>query len=95
MSVKENILDDSKYDFLFSVEEVNKLVLQGIPFREAYKMIGEQIESGKFQPEKKVKHTHEGSIGNLCLDKIAEFKNEKVQSFHFEKVENTINQLLK
>jgi argininosuccinate lyase len=95
MLVKENILDDSKYDFLFSVEEVNKLVLQGVPFREAYKIVGEQIETGQFHPEKEVKHTHEGSIGNLCLDKIAEFKNEKVRSFQFEKVEKAINQLLK
>jgi argininosuccinate lyase len=95
VSVKENILDDSKYDFLFSVEEVNKLVLQGVPFREAYKIVGEQIETGQFHPEKEVKHTHEGSIGNLCLDKIAEFKNEKVRSFQFEKVEKAINQLLK
>jgi argininosuccinate lyase len=95
MLVKENIIDDSKYDFLFSVEEVNKLVLQGVPFREAYKIVGEQIETGQFHPEKEVKHTHEGSIGNLCLDKIAEFKNEKVRSFQFEKVEKAINQLLK
>jgi len=95
ISIKENILDDSKYDFLFSVEEVNKLVLQGVPFREAYKIVGEQIETGKFQPEKQVNHTHEGSIGNLCLDKIAEFKNEKIESFHFEKVEEAINELLK
>lgn len=95
MSVKDNILVDSKYDFLFSVEEVNKLVLQGVPFREAYKIVGEQIETGKFHPEKEVKHTHEGSIGNLCLDKIAEFRNEKVRNFNFEKLEKAINQLLK
>jgi argininosuccinate lyase len=95
MSVKENILGDSKYDFLFSVEEVNKLVLQGIPFREAYKIIGEQIESGTFKPEREVSHSHEGSIGNLCLEKIAEFKNEKVESFHFDEINKAINQLLK
>jgi argininosuccinate lyase len=95
MTVKENILEDSKYDFLFSVEEVNKLVLQGIPFREAYKIIGMQIEKGKFQPEKEVKHTHEGSIGNLCLEKIAEFKNRKVKSFRFDEIEKAIIQLLK
>jgi len=95
MSVKENILEDSKYDFLFSVEEVNKLVLQGIPFREAYKMIGEQIESGTFKPEKEIKHTHEGSIGNLCIDKISEYKNEKVKSFNFDKIEKSIKELLK
>jgi argininosuccinate lyase len=95
MTVKENILNDSKYDFLFSVEEVNKLVLQGVPFREAYKMVGEQIESGKFQPDKTITHSHEGSIGNLCLDKIASYKNMKIESFNFEKVENSVKQLLK
>jgi argininosuccinate lyase len=95
MTVKENILNDSKYDFLFSVEEVNKLVLQGVPFREAYKMVGEQIESGKFQPDKTISHSHEGSIGNLCLDKIASYKNMKIESFNFEKVENSVKQLLK
>ena len=95
MSVKENILEDSKYDFLFSVEEVNKLVLQGIPFREAYKMIGEQIELGTFKPKKEIKHTHEGSIGNLCIDKISEYKNEKVKSFNFDKIEKSIKELLK
>jgi argininosuccinate lyase len=94
MSVNENILDDSKYNFIFSVEEVNKLVLQGVPFREAYKIIGEKIESGKFQPEKSVTHTHEGSIGNLCLGKIAQVKTEKLKSFQFDAVEKAINQLL-
>jgi argininosuccinate lyase len=73
---------------------VNKLVLQGIPFREAYKIIGEQIETGKFKPERVAKHSHEGSIGNLFIDKIAEFKNKKIESFHFEIVEKAINKLL-
>ena len=95
MSVKENILKDSKYDYLFSVEEVNKLVLNGIPFREAYKIIGEQIESGTFKPEKSVNHTHEGSIGNLCLQKIMDYKSEKVKGFNFDEVEKAINLLLK
>ncbi len=95
MTVKENILEDSKYDFLFSVEEVNKLVLQGVPFREAYKIVGEQIESGKFQPNKAISHSHEGSIGNLCIDKIAGYKKLKVESFNFDKVENAVKQLLK
>lgn len=94
MTVKENILDDPKYDFLFSVEEVNKLVLHGVPFREAYKIVGEQIETGKFQPEREVKHSHEGSIGNLCLEKIAEFKNEKIKSFRFDEFEKALIQLL-
>jgi argininosuccinate lyase len=94
MTVKENILEDKKYDFVFSVEEVNKLVLLGVPFRDAYKIVGEQLESGKFQPEKAVNHSHEGSIGNLCLEKIALYKNMKVESFNFEEIEKAIKQLL-
>lgn len=94
MSVKENILDDPKYDFIFSVETVNHLVLQGIPFREAYKIVGEQIESGNFKPEKEVKHTHEGSIGNLMLEDISNYKNEKVRGFNFDEIEKAIDLLL-
>lgn len=94
MTVKENILDDKKYDFIFSVEAVNNLVLEGIPFREAYKIIGEQIESGNFIPKKEVKHTHEGSIGNLSLDKISDYKNEKLRGFKFEEIETAIKKLL-
>jgi argininosuccinate lyase len=95
MTVKENILDDSKYNLLFSVEEVNKLVLNGIPFREAYKIVGEKIETGTFEPEKSVYHTHEGSIGNLCLQKIMDYKSEKIKSFNFDEVEKAKNLLLK
>lgn len=95
MTVKDNILDDSKYNLIFSVEAVNNLVLQGIPFREAYKTIGEQIESGNFKPDKEVKHSHDGSIGNLMLDKISNYKNRKVESFKFNDVETAIKQLLK
>ena len=95
LSVKENILDNSKYDYLFSVEKVNELVLKGMPFRDAYKTVGEQIETGKFQTNKVVAHTHEGSIGNLCLDKIADYKNQKIESFNFGEVESAIKQLLK
>lgn len=94
LSVKENILDDSKYDYLFSVEKVNELVLKGIPFRDAYKTVGEQIESGIFQPDKVVEHTHEGSIGNLCLEKIADYKKLKIESFNLGEVDNAIKQLL-
>lgn len=68
--VKENILDDTKYDYLFSVDTLNKLVQDGMPFRDAYKKIGMDIQAGNYKPEKKVVHTHEGSIGNLCLDAI-------------------------
>jgi len=94
MSVNKNILDDDKYNYLFSVEEVNKLVLQGIPFREAYKTIGAQIENQQFQPEKKVDHVHEGSIGNLCLDKILDKKLKIIEEFNFQKIEGAINKLL-
>lgn len=93
LQVNENILDDKKYDYLFSVEEVNRLVLSGVPFREAYKIVGEKIESGSYAPEKKVEHTHEGSIGNLCLDKISEKKTDAVEKFNFREIERTINQL--
>ncbi|MDR1876655.1 MAG: argininosuccinate lyase [Flavobacteriaceae bacterium] len=70
IQVKENILDDKKYDYLFTVDALNELVTQGIPFRDAYKIIGEQVEKGTFQSPKKTTHTHEGSINNLCLEKI-------------------------
>jgi argininosuccinate lyase len=94
MTVNSNILEDDKYNYLFSVEEVNKLVLQGIPFREAYKKVGAQIEEGRFVPEKKVNHVHEGSIGNLCLNKIADKKNKVVSEFHFENIEKAKKKLL-
>ncbi len=95
LQVNEHILNDPKYDYLFSVEEVNKKVLQGIPFREAYRQVGEQIESGEFQPEKNVSHTHAGSIGNLCLDKIAEKKQKIMDAFQFETIEKAVDSLLK
>ncbi|HPE74556.1 MAG TPA: argininosuccinate lyase [Draconibacterium sp.] len=94
MTVKDNILDNPKYDLVFSVETVNNLVLQGIPFREAYQKVGEQIETGNFNPEKEVKHTHEGSIGNLMLDKISDYKREKIAGFNFDETESAINRLL-
>ena len=94
MQVNKNILEDPKYDYLFSVEEVNKLVLKGVPFREAYKQVGEQIEAGNFKPEKVLKHTHEGSIGNLCLSQIKETKIKILKNFNFDKVDRAINQML-
>jgi len=94
ISVNEKILNDKKYDFLFSVEEVNKLVLKGAPFREAYKKVGELIEKGDFNPEKKVEHTHQGSIGSLCLDDILEKKKSVVKAFDFQRVNKAIDKLL-
>lgn len=94
MSVNKKILNDPKYDYLFSVEEVNKLVLQGIPFRDAYKKVGAEIESGNFNPEKQVEHTHEGSIGRLMIDDIRKHKKEIVDSFQFSKIKAAIDHLL-
>ena len=94
MAVNTDITSNPMYDYLFSVEEVNKLVLQGTPFRDAYKTVGEQINSGNFKPEKQVNHTHEGSIGNLCLDKIQEHKQQIVGQFKFSETEKAIGKLL-
>jgi len=95
ISVKEDILNDPKYDYLFSVEVVNNEVLQGVPFREAYRNIGLAIEQGAFKPLKEVNHTHEGSIGNLCNQEIERMFNENLSSFGFPKVEKALSDLLK
>ncbi|RYE30297.1 MAG: argininosuccinate lyase [Sphingobacteriaceae bacterium] len=95
ISVKEAILDDERYKYLFSVEETNKLTLSGVPFREAYKQIGAAIENASFNPEKSVKHTHEGSIGNLCNEEISECMDELLEQFPFNKVNEAIKNLLK
>ncbi|HLT87338.1 MAG TPA: argininosuccinate lyase [Sphingobacterium sp.] len=95
ISVKENILDDPKYDYLFSVEVVNNAVLQGTPFREAYRQIGLDIDNGTFRPSKEVHHTHEGSIGNLCNDEISRMFSEVKAEFGFEKVERALDELLR
>jgi argininosuccinate lyase len=94
IQVKEGILDDSKYDLLFSVERVNELVLQGVPFREAYKIIGNEINSGEYSPNRNLQHSHEGSIGNLCTAEITAMMEEVKQKFGFEKVEKAIADLL-
>jgi len=93
IKIKDNILSDEKYKYLFSVEAVNELVLSGIPFRDAYKKVGSEIESGKFNHSKPLHHTHEGSIGNLCNEKIvAQMKNIE-QQFSFGKVNDSLKQL--
>jgi argininosuccinate lyase len=94
VEVKQNILDDPKYAYLFSVDEVNKLVLSGTPFRDAYRQVGAQIEQGNFDPEKKANHTHEGSIGNLNNDQITASMNKLLGSFNFARVEKAIKQLV-
>ena len=94
LEVNGHILDDDKYSLLFSVEKVNELVLQGVPFREAYKQIGLEIEAGNFVADKKPNHTHEGSIGNLCNDRIEKLKTEIIAEFRFEKANQAVKKLL-
>jgi argininosuccinate lyase len=94
VQVKENILADDKYKYLFSVEEVNKLVLSGVPFRDAYKKIGLDIEQGKYDPDRSVKHTHEGSIGNLGNDQIRRMMDETLAGFNFDKARASIDRLV-
>jgi argininosuccinate lyase len=95
MEVKKYILDDPKYQYLFSVEEVNKLVLSGMPFRDAYKQVGANIESGKFTYTTHINYTHEGSIGNLCTSQIAESMEKLVAAMEIVKVAQQIKELLK
>ena len=95
VSVKSGILEDRKYDYIFSVESVNNLALSGVPFREAYKQVGLAIERGEFKPERSVNHTHEGSIGNLCNIQIAELMNGVLSEFNFKRVEIAESELLR
>nr|WP_199156477.1 argininosuccinate lyase [Pedobacter sp. ASV2] len=94
ITIKDDILKDKKYDYLFSVEVVNELALQGVPFREAYKIVGEQIENGTFAPSSQIHHTHEGSIGNLCNEQINAAMQEVLSQFGFEKVNKAIENLI-
>ena len=95
IEVNEHILDDPKYDLMFSVEEVNRLAASGMPFRDAYKKVGLDIEAGRFTPDKDIRHTHEGSIGNLCNDKIAALMDGIIAGFTFDRVEQAEKKLLK
>ena len=94
IQVNEHILDDPKYDNMFSVEEVNRLATGGMPFRDAYKKVGLDIEAGNFTPDKGVHHTHEGSIGNLCNDKIHELMEQVWSGFNFARTREAENHLL-
>lgn len=94
ISIKSDILKDAKYNYLFSVEVVNDLALQGVPFREAYKIVGEQIETGTFKPQTQVNHTHEGSIGNLMNEEISKAMENTLSQFGFGQVEQAIKNLL-
>lgn len=94
IEIKKNILDDPKYDYLFSVEVVNEEVLKGVPFREAYRNIGLAIEGGTFSPQKVVNHTHEGSIGNLCTTEIRQAFDGMVERFGFDRIHGALKGLL-
>ncbi|MFT4073695.1 MAG: argininosuccinate lyase [Dysgonamonadaceae bacterium] len=95
IEVNDHILDDDKYKYVFSVEEVNRLVLSGIPFRDAYKKVGMNIENGQFSYDsKELAHTHEGSIGNLCNNQISALKESILKEFNFVKVKEAEKNLL-
>jgi argininosuccinate lyase len=95
IQVKEHILNNDMYTYLFSVEEVNRLVLEGVPFREAYRQVGEAIARQDFQPKREVKHSHEGSIGQLNLQEVAQYFQDTFQHFSFDQVELAILSLKK
>lgn len=95
IEVKDNLLEDDKFKYLFSVEEVNRLVLAGVPFREAYVQVGLAIEKGEYDPSRNVQHSHEGSIGNLCLAEIRNAFDQVKANFSFETVNEALNALAK
>ena len=94
IEVNEHILDNPMYDPMFSVEEVNRLAANGMPFRDAYKKVGLDIEAGQFQASHEIHHTHEGSIGNLCNDEIAQIMQQTLDGFHFERMTEAERKLL-
>ena len=94
IEVNDHILDDTRYDPMFSVEEVNRLAAEGMPFRDAYKKVGLDIEAGNFTPNKNIHHTHEGSIGNLCNDRICQQMTQVMDGFGFERAEAAEKSLL-
>lgn len=94
MEVNEHILDDARYDAMFSVEEVNRLAAAGMPFRDAYKKVGLDIEAGTFHASHDIHHTHEGSIGNPCNDEIRRLMDEAMASFNFDRVAEAERQLV-
>lgn len=94
IEIKDGIADDPRYEYMFSVEEVNRLVREGMPFRDAYKKVGLEIEAGAFEPVKEVHHTHEGSIGNLCNGRIAALFDAAYGSFRFDDAHRAVEKLL-
>ena len=95
MKVNEHILENPMYEPMFSVEEVNRLAAAGMPFRDAYKQVGLEIEAGTFKADKQLHHTHEGSLGCLCNDRIEALMQQTLEGFHFERMEQAEKNLLK
>lgn len=94
MEVNTQILDNPMYDPIFSVEEVNRLAAKGVPFRDAYKQVALQIAQGTYRADKQIRHTHEGSIGNLCNEEIKQLMQQLLSAFHFERMEAAEKALL-
>ena len=82
IEVKDHILDDSRYDYIFTVEDVNRLVLEGVPFRDAYRQVGMAVQKGEYKPTREVHHTHLGSIGNPANDRVAEKMDKLMEGFN-------------
>jgi argininosuccinate lyase len=95
LQVRDNIMQEEKYKYAFSVDAVNAEVLAGLPFRDAYKKVGESIEAGTFEVPASVEHTHEGSLGNLCNDQVAALMQQAIAGFHFERAEKALQELVK
>ena len=95
VKVNTNIATDPRYKLMYSVEEVNRRVSEGTPFRDSYKQVGLEIEAGNFEPRYDIKHTHEGSIGNLCNDQITKLFNNTLSQFDFETYHNAFDSLIK
>ena len=93
IQVRDNILDDGRYDPIFSVEEVNRLVLEGVPFRDAYRQVGASIENGTFKADRNISHTHQGSIGNLCNDRIEARMRSLTDAFPFSRIDEAFSRL--
>ncbi|MDP2889525.1 MAG: argininosuccinate lyase [Bacteroidota bacterium] len=94
MVVTKKLLDDDRYKYVFSVEDVNKLVMQGVPFRDAYKVVGGQINEGNYKPGREINHTHQGSLGNLCLEQIAGKMEMVIEGYDFQEIEKAYSKLL-
>ncbi|WP_423129231.1 argininosuccinate lyase [Gaoshiqia sp. Z1-71] len=95
ISIKKDLLEDDRYKYVFSVEDVNKLVMQGVPFRDAYRQVGMEIQSGNYEPDRKIEHSHAGSLGNLCLPQIEDKMKSIIGQFYFENIDTAVNNLLK